>query len=200
MARIRRDRISTQLFLFLLLATGCDSRDQRLAEFSERAAARQQQQNTTIARQSEAVIQENQRIAEAAKALVTADAAARQELIRAQRDSQAELSAERSRIDVQRDALERERQDIAAERRSAPIIAEAIQGVSLVIGCLLPLVLAGYALYRLDRGDPQDEDVTEILLQELAGKNHPLIAPETAPALEDRAKQTGLQRRSESCD
>lgn len=67
----------------LMTATGCDSRDQRLVDLSERSADRQKKQNEIIGRQSQAMTQENQRITEAY-----------QELIQAQKELHQELHAE----------------------------------------------------------------------------------------------------------
>lgn len=85
--------------LVLAATLGCSSApDERLARFAEQSVATQKEQNQMLARQSEAVIRENQRITEAAQALVEQDAAARQELITAQRQLSEQFDAHRATV------------------------------------------------------------------------------------------------------
>jgi hypothetical protein len=154
---------------------------------AERGAERQREQNELIARQSEAVIQENQRIADAARELVAKDAEARQEMARAHRELHGALQAERSGIDRQREALEQERREIAEQRQRDPIVAEAIHTFGTLIVCLVPLIVAAYALLRMGQANPESEELAEVLVREVAGENPILLPSQRAPALENRA-------------
>ena len=87
-----------------------------------KASRHRKQQNEMLARQSEAVIRENQRVTEAAKALVEQDATARQEMIAAQRQLSEQFHAARSGIDRERASLEQERREIAAQRHRDPVV------------------------------------------------------------------------------
>ncbi len=109
--------------------TGC-SDDERLVSLSQESANRQAEQNRQIVRQSE-------QVAEATHDLVRQDAAARAELIAAQKDLETSLQSERASLDRQRVALAEERRDLAAARDRAPTIAAAITASAW----LLPLAL-----------------------------------------------------------
>ena len=92
------------------------------------AANRQAEQNREMA-------QQNQRIAEATKELVTADAQASKELTTIQKD----LRADQAEVGKQRDALEGERQKIDTARKWDQLLAPALAdfGVMLVIAAAL---------------------------------------------------------------
>ena len=171
--------------LALLIASGCSPSDERLVELAERSAQRQKEQNETIARQSKAVTEQNQRVAEAAKELVAKDAESRQEMVRAQRELHSQLQAERSSIDRQRAEMERERSEIAQRRGRDPIVAEAIRGIGVLLVCLVPLIVAVYAVSRLDRGQPESEALGELLVHELVRDDPVLLPSRTAAALEN---------------
>src|SRR3954463_16626580 len=85
----------------IVLTSGCDD---RATQISRQAADRQAQQNI-------AMVELNKEVASGTHQLVEADAQARKEIISVHRD----IEAERARLDSSWDALERERQKIAAE-------------------------------------------------------------------------------------
>jgi len=180
----------------LLIATGCSPSDERLIELGQQSADRQAQQNQTIAEQSRQVTETTQQFVEAngkarkdmielQRELVDAEAAARNELIQVQQDlvdrdaacrqdlnslqreSQSAIRSERQSIDRQREDLEAERRQIAEKRQRAPIIAAAISQVGMLLSCLLPLGLCGYLLYVLRHSGDDDAAVTELLIQEI---------------------------------
>lgn len=176
----------TTFALALAIASGCSPPpDERLVVVAERSAERQKEQNELLARQSEAVIQENQRIAEAARELVAKDAEARQEMVRAQRELQGALQSEQSGIDEQRAMLDQERREIAKQRLRDPVIAETIRSIGTLIVCLVPLIVAAYALSRMGQAQPESEELAELLVRELAGDNPTLLLSRRPPALED---------------
>lgn len=184
MEMIRRTRLIPPV-LMLAGMLGCSTDpDERLARFAEQSVATQKEQNQMLARQSEAVIRENQRVTEAAQALVEKDATARQEMVAAQRQLSEQFHAERSGIDRERAGLEAERREIAAQRQRDPVVAEAVHIVGMLLLCLTPLALAAYALYRLDRGRGDGEELGELLIAELASDSPRLLpSPLLRPAV-----------------
>jgi len=180
--------------MLLLMTAGCSS-DERLIELSERASARQHAQNETIARQTDRMteltqefIEEEaaarQELLELQQQLADADAQNRRELNELQQQAHASISARTQALDGQRDALEAERRQIAAERQRAPVIAEAVKFAAGVIACLLPLGVVVYLLFCLRDGAEADSATVEILVQELVSDQPRLLSrPSSTPAL-----------------
>lgn len=162
MRRISPSVMFSALF-FVLLATGCESDDQRLVELAIDADERQAEQNRQIAHQ-------NHEFAEAANRLIEADAESRKELVALERD----LQAERSAIGRERDELEDERREIASDRFWDSVAGESIGGGASLIACVLPLVLCWYAFRALWPSDAE-EGISDILVEELAGDSSPLL-------------------------
>ena len=157
---------SATLFIPLGMA-GCsrpDMRDQRLAEFAKESMARQAQQNEHIARQSQSIVQESQKLAAAAEQLVTHDAKARQELVAAHDHLNTQLNQQRAAIDAGRDQLELERRQLAQQRHRDPIVAAAIQNVGLIVACLLPLIVAVFVIRQMRSDEPDDAAIAELLV------------------------------------
>jgi hypothetical protein len=144
-----------------ILASGCDERATRIAR---EAADRQAQQNTAMA-------ELQQEVAGGTRALVEADAGARQQLVAVHR----ELQAERTRLDAGWTALEQERRRIAVQRRTESLLVPATK---LVGGLALVLVLLGFSWYVLAaarRGDGTEEQLNELLVAELLPDEPPLV-------------------------
>ncbi len=169
---------SILLVLLVTLTIGCESRDERLAEFAERSSARQ-------ARQSEAMAEQSEELAAAAHQLVEQDAAARRELIQAHDQAQQQLAKRQADLDQQRLKLHAERQAAAQDAVRAPVIAEALIVVGLIVATLLPLLVTAYALYRLPETGPSDALLSSALLEDLAappvGAPHPQRPPAMPP-------------------
>ena len=180
--------------LTLLAVIGCspapDTRDARLTRVVEESMARQQEQNQYIAKQSEAIITETQRLVDASKELVATDAKTRQELLAAQDRLNTQLDAQRAAINEAHDQLEQERRQIAQQRFRDPLIANSIQTIGLVLACLLPLGVCGLVVWRLGRSEPDDATVAELLVHELV-TDQPILLPgptmRPAPALANHA-------------
>ena len=91
-------------------------------------------------------------------------------------DLQREVQAERSTIGQQRDQLEEERRDLAAQRRLDPILAAAIANTGLLLACVLPLFVCLYLLQR--RVEPADDQlVIEVLLEDFTASKPQILAP-----------------------
>ena len=166
----------------LLMVTGCaDSRDERYSQLAQQALREQAAQNERLADQS-------QQIAEASQRLVAGDAEARKDLLAAQKQFTSELHSERASIDRQREEMEQERRNIAAQRHRDPIIAKTIGGVGLTLACLLPLLLAGYVIYSLNRSSDDSDALSELLIVEMTAEQPLLLpmAPRSVAALEHK--------------
>jgi len=176
--------------LTVIAITGCDS-NERLAELAQHDLETQHAQNETIARQSSAVVNESHQLAVAAKDLISHDAQAHQELIQAQHDLHGQLHEERSGIDREREVLENERRAIASQRQRDPVIGAAMQGAAVLLGCLAPLFLAGYALKQLGQVHREPAELAEILLTDLTESDPKLVPWSCAPRLPQAEAHSG---------
>ena len=191
--------------LLATLVGGCSPPDTRLVEVSRQSMERQAEQNREIAQQSRQVVQASgemvqaeakarQDVLELQKQLVQSEDKARQELLAiqgdlVQRDAQSrqELNQfqqqvhaagqeERQRLDEQRQTVEAERRQLAEQRHRAPLIAAAITQVGMLLLCALPLALCMYLLYVLRQSGPQDDALTELLIEEMAAEQPRLLS------------------------
>jgi hypothetical protein len=173
---------SAALASAIILTIGCESRDERLADFAGQALDQQSRQNEEMARQSQQVAQHSTELAKAAHSLVEQDAQARRELIQAQSELQSQLHVERAGLDIQRQDLQAERKAVAAAAVREPVIAQAILVVGLVLATLLPLLVTAYAIRCLPDPRPSDTFVAEELLEYLDCELR-LTSPGSPPAL-----------------
>lgn len=143
------------LLILTLLMTGCSNESERVADIAEQAMHQQARQNEEMARL-------NREIASATERLVEADATARQEI----------LSAHQQLVE-QRDALELERQQIAAQRLRESWLAPLLWQLGTLMLCLLPIALA---ILVLRTHEPDDLNVlNEILIEELTVEESRLL-------------------------
>lgn len=150
--------------LLICLIVGCGSNDERLVTMANEHECRQAEQTLRMA-------DLEKQIAEGSKKLVEADAESREKFLA----MQDHLRADQAAIGTQRDALEADRREIAAQRNRDPIIAASIMQVGLYIACLLPLILAGYLVWAMRHTSSQDDAiVTEFLVTEIVAE-HPLL-------------------------
>ena len=148
------------------IVTGCEEdENQRLAEMAER----------NLERQAEL----QRRVAEGAQRLVEADAQARQEMVTLQR----EVQAERTEVGRQRDRLEEERRELAAQRHRDPIVASAITYLGLLLACLL-LDRVCWLLLRCRPEPIDDVAVVEVLLEDLVASRPLLLGSPDKPVPE----------------
>lgn len=163
----RTAQTTVLLAMTLLLQTGCQTESERLAVLSQEHTRRQAEQSLKMAELQE-------QVTAGSRALVEADAKARSEIIGLQRD----IQSERAAIGQQRDQLEAERKQLADERHTAPIIAEAITKIGLLLACLLPLLVCIRLL--ISQGHPiDDQAIWQILLDEAASDSHLLTQLQT---------------------
>jgi hypothetical protein len=154
----------------LILISGCD---EQAAQIAREAADRQAQQNTAMA-------ELNKEVAGGARRLVEADAQARHEIVGVHRD----LAAERSRLDTGWNALEKERREIAGQRRTQSLLAPAIQAAGLVALIVALLGFCWYALRANCRSDDTDAQLNELLICEVLSDEPPFLSgSQHGPAL-----------------
>lgn len=98
---------------------------------------------------------------------------------------QNQVQAQHAEIHRQRDALEKERRELAAQRVRDPIVADSIFSIGTLLACLTPILLA-WAL--LKRGDPgtDSEVIAETLIRDVSAGSQSilipaLVAPPTTP-------------------
>ena len=175
----------------LVALAGCnESEDKRLLALAQQSLTQQ-------ARQSEQLAQQSRQIADTAKQLVAADAKARQELLAALSQVQQQIQAQRAEFDRQRDALEQERRDLAAQRARDPLVAQAIGAFGITLACVLPLLLAAFVLHTVNRASP-DQDaqaVSEVLIGEITG-TAPLLLGRAPAVPQIEAKNAASDERS----
>jgi len=163
--------------LLALACAGCLSESERVAEVAQEAAREQAEQNQRMA-------QVQQEVAAAHKRLVESEARARGDMVALQRD----LQRAQAEVGRQRDLLEAERREMAAQRGRDPMIASAIQCIGVMLACLLPLLLCIYVLRALRDGSDNDAAVTEILIQDLTSDEPTFLPPaRPLPALKHEA-------------
>ncbi|MBD3674531.1 MAG: hypothetical protein HUJ26_13495 [Planctomycetaceae bacterium] len=175
----KQTRITT-LMVVIAIVSGCQSNEnQRLAEMAERQLDRQAEQNQRMADLQEEV-------AEGSKRLVEADAEARREMIGLHHD----LQTERQTVGQQRDHLEQDRRELAAQRHRDPIIAETIQQIGLLIACGLPLLIC-LMLLRQPVEPSGDREIAELLIADLVSAQPQLLQgpDDSAPRLSQEASE-----------
>jgi hypothetical protein len=155
-----------------LIVAGCD---ERVAQVAREAADRQADQNRTMAELHEEV-------AAGTRSLVEADSQARRELLAAER----ELHVERSRLDEGRDALELDRKQLAAERRTDSLLVPALRSLGAIALAVVVIGFSWYALVRLRSDDVVDAELVELLVLELTDDRSPRLPAESKQLLPQR--------------
>lgn len=149
----RKDIAGILLSVVAALSVGCADENERIADYAMESARWQAEQSQTL-------VEANQNIADGSRGLVTADAASRQELATLQR----ELRADQAEIAQQYQSLaERHTQWMDTHDRDAQA-GSSIIGLALILACLLPLLLAAWAMFG--RHDPPAvEEIDAVLNQ-----------------------------------
>ena len=161
---VMRLKILMAAILLTPLITGCDSGDDRLVRLATDNARQQAEQTRQMA-------ELQKEVATGTRKLVEAEAQSRKALIRLQQD----LQSERSEIGHARDRLEIERREIATQRLTDSVVAEALAELGLVLAALLPLVLCWHLLRQRTDAD-MDQAVSELLIEDLVA-HEPLLLP-----------------------
>lgn len=165
----------TALFILLTLS-GCgqapDYRDQRLAEFAQRSNSEQVQQNVRMAE------------------LVRRDAESRKELLATHQQLSSQLNQQQAVIDAGRDRLEQDRRDISQQRHRDPIVAATLHNIGLLLACVLPLLLAGLIVWRMQHQEPDHAAVAELLICELTSDTPMFLPAPVQPRLTASSSHT----------
>jgi len=148
---------------------GCRSPDDSLVELAREGTARQAEQNRHMS-------ELQHQVAEGSRQLVEADARARQELAELQRD----LRGDQAEVGRQRDALEIERREIAAQRRGGSLLGPALVAAATLIACIAPLLVCFRVVRGLWAADTSEDTLAEFLVQELVAER-PVILPTASP-------------------
>ena len=174
MPKTSSHRIAILLVIALIAATGC-SDSERVAEVATEAAQQQAKQNAEMA-------QLNREVAAGTKRLVAADAEARKDLTKMHHDVQ----AEQAKVSQQRDRLETERQEIAAQRRIESMWGPILKSCSVAALCVVTIGFCWYLLFGLRQHDNTDDVLNELLVAELVAES-PAILPMASSAIERAA-------------
>jgi hypothetical protein len=154
----------------VLIAIGCQSDSDRVAELASRHATQQAElSRETVKLQNELV--------EGTQKLVEADAQARRDFL----ELEGKLDEQRVEVGRRHDELESERREIAKQRYRDPLVANALLAVATLLACLLPMLLAGWLL-RSQLNETDDYTATEMLLDEITAR-HPTLASPSRPAM-----------------
>ena len=166
-------RILVLLFMTLPMIAGCveDDKQSRLWQQQQIEHMQQQAKDNTAA----------------ARALVEADASARQQLIALERDVQ----RERAELGRQRDQIELERKALASERQRAPLIAATLHGVGMLLLATLPLILCWLLLCGAHVTSDPDE-LESFLILSLAGDESGLSASHQLPCPQEHTHTSAL--------
>ena len=166
---MRRNFWLIPVWVLTISIAGCQSESDRVAEVARESAQRQ-------AEQSKQMAQLQGQVAEGSRQLVEADAKARAEMAAIQRD----LQQSQTEIGRQRDQLEVERRQIAAERFWDALLGNSITAAATLLACLLPLLLCWALLRRPSHDHEADAALAEFLVQELTS-SHPVLLPADSP-------------------
>lgn len=171
-----------------MAASGC-SRDDRLAEMARDATERQAEQNAEMARLNREVVANSQQV-------IRADAESRQEVLEIQREliqrdekGRVELNAlqrethtaameARCQMDQQRHDLDEDRREIARQRYWDSLLGAALTCLGVTVASLAPIGLAIYLLRALQRQEPCDAELANLLVQEIVSDRPMLLVPQ----------------------
>jgi hypothetical protein len=186
------------MLMIALSSGGCESEDERLANYAQQATAQQARQNERIADQAQALSRHSQELTAATHDLVEQDATARRELLQAQHAWQQVQQQEEAGLQVQRQQLVAERQAVATAAARDPVIAEAIISAGTIVAALAPLLITIYALYRLPEARPTDEILGEHFLASWGELHAPSAATSQACSVLPGSAPPGLDHPASS--
>ena len=152
------------LALTALMASSCESRDERLADYAERSNTEQAAQNRTTADMTRETAENQRRVVETVEK-------SRQDLVGLQQD-----------LSQQQSSLDQERRDLAQERHRESLLAPVLTSVGFLLVSALPLVLCWYLLHTLKDTPVDESSVTQLLVQDLVA-DQPVLLPPPAPSM-----------------
>ena len=89
---------------------------------------------------------------------------------------QNQVQSQHAEIARQRDALEKERRELATQRHRDPVVAESIFSIGTLLACLCPILLAWVLLKRADPGT-DSEVIAEALIGDVSSGPSSILVP-----------------------
>ena len=145
--------VNIVVLVLIAFIFGCD--EDELLELAKRHNLNEQERNKIMA-------ELHGKVAEGSSEMVAADAIARKELVTLHR----EVQAERAEFGKQRDTLEQDRKELAAERNRDSLAASAMLSLGTLAACLAPLIVCWYLLHN-SPGDADDTQVAHLFMSDL---------------------------------
>ena len=166
------------IMLVVLATTGCEEDENaQVAKVAIEAAKQQAELNQKMSRL-------NREVASGTKRLVEANAESQEKLV----VMQGELQGEQAEVSRQRDNLETERKDIAAQRIRESVLAPVVAWILPFAICGLALVTCCFLLFGLRRATDDEAAISELLVEELASERPMLLAgPAANAAIQDHS-------------
>ena len=155
---MKQSPLTSLIFLIVLMIAGCDSSDERLADYAQQTAVQQAQQNTATAEVAREAAESQRRVIETVEK-------SRQDLIGVQKD-----------LDLQRTTISLERRELSDERRRETLLAPVLTTIGVLLVTALPLVLCWYLLHTLTHTPVDETAVTQLLVQDLLSEQ-PILLP-----------------------
>ena len=134
-----------------LMATGCPSESDRLADFAERATHEQANQNLEMTSLNKELVKPNQQI-----------------------------QTERKELNNKFSELDLERQQMSRQRRSGLVWAESFRFLATVLAAIMPLFLCAFLIWAATQNVSDQQLINEVLISELSSDNPRLIACSTS--------------------
>lgn len=147
------------LILACLMIGGRGTESDRLANLANRTIEMQSQQNSTIAKTTNEMVELNR-----------------------------EIQLERKELTQGHKQLENDRRDLHQSRRTELAWAESLQFLAMTIAASMPLFLCAYLVWASTHRTSDVDLVNEVLMQELVAKQPRLIAGPNRPAIELQPK------------
>ncbi len=155
---MKQSLLTILMISIALMIVGCDSSDERLADFAQQSTAQQAQQNSTTAEVAREAAESQRRVIETVEK-------SRQDLIGVQKE-----------LDLQRTTVAQERKELTEQRRQESLLAPVLTTIGYLLVTALPLVLCWYLLYTLKNTPVDESAVTQLLVQDLLSEQ-PVLLP-----------------------
>ena len=153
-----KQSLMNSLLSIVLMIAGCESSDDRLADYAQKSVAQQAKQNAATAEVAREAAESQRRVIETVEK-------SRQDLIAVQKE-----------LDLQRTTVAQERKELTEQRREESLLAPVLTTIGYLLVTSLPLGLCWYLLHTL-KGSPVDESaVTQLLVQDLLSEQ-PVLLP-----------------------
>jgi hypothetical protein len=144
--------------MIALMIAGCDSSDERLADYAQQTAAQQAQQNAATADVARKAAENQRRVIETVEK-------SRQDLIGVQKE-----------LDLQRTTIAQEHKELTEQRRQESLLAPVLTTIGYLLVTALPLGLCWYLLHTLKSSPVDESAVTQLLVQDLLSEQ-PVLLP-----------------------